>query len=179
IRLRVLDPDYALLPNRLAQDITLDAASFSQLNPQVTRVFITENEINFLAFPQVKGGMVIFGAGYGFDMLRGADWLNRCQIFYWGDIDTHGFAILNQLRAQFGHVQSLLMDRATLLAFASLWGEEASQTLPDLPGLNAAESALYNDLRDNRIRKNLRLEQERIAYGWVVAALSVIAYQPS
>ena len=37
------------------------------------------------------------------------------------------------------------------------------------------EHALYDDLRDNRIRKNLRLEQERVGFGWVMAALSRLA----
>jgi hypothetical protein len=174
IRFRVLDPERALLPGALVQDITLDAESFARLGPNVARVFITENEINFLAFPQVKDSLVIFGAGYGFEMLSKAEWLSRCRIYYWGDIDTHGFAILDQLRSQFDHVESFLMDRNTLLAFEALWGEEEKQTLRDLPRLNLEERALYDDLRDNRIRKNLRLEQERIGFGWVESALSAL-----
>ncbi len=174
IRFRVLDAEHALLPGDLVQDITLDADSFARLDPNVTRVFITENEINFLAFPEVKDSLVIFGAGYGFEMLSEAEWLLRCRIYYWGDIDTHGFAILNQLRRQFDHVESVLMDRNTLLAFEAHWGEEKKQELRDLPWLNPEERALYDDLRDNRIRKNLRLEQERIGFGWVEAALSAL-----
>jgi hypothetical protein len=175
IRFRILDPNHALLPGTDVQgDITLDADSFARLDPNVARVFITENEINFLAFPQVKDSLVIFGAGYGFEMLSKAKWLSRCCIYYWGDIDTHGFAILDQLRSQFDHVVSFLMDRATLLAFETLWGEEEKQTLRDLPKLNPGERALYDDLRDNRIRKNLRLEQERIGFGWVESALSAL-----
>ena len=174
IRFRVLDPDHALLPGGLIQDITLDAESFARLDYNVSRVFITENEINFLAFPQVKDSLVIFGAGYGFEMLRKAEWLARCRIHYWGDIDTHGFAILDQIRSQFEHVASFLMDRTTLLAFESQWGEEEKQTLRDLPKLNPEEMALYDDLRDNRIRRNLRLEQERIGFGWVESALSAL-----
>jgi hypothetical protein len=174
IRFRVLDPDLALLPGRLDQDITLDAESFARLDPHVARVFITENEINFLAFPQVKSSWVIFGSGYGFEMLRQAAWLARCRVHYWGDIDTHGFAILDQLRSQFDHVESFLMDRTTLLAFETLWGEEDKQTLRDLPRLNPEERALYDDLRDNRIRKNLRLEQEKIGFGWVESELSAL-----
>ncbi|MFC3107193.1 DUF3322 domain-containing protein [Undibacterium arcticum] len=174
IRFRVLDPKHALLHGALVQDVTLDAESFAQLDPNVTRVFITENEINFLAFPQVKDSLLIFGAGYGFEMLSRAEWLSRCRIHYWGDIDTHGFAILDQLRSQFDHVESFLMDRNTLLAFETLWGEEEKQTLRDLPWLNAEETVLYDDLRDNRIRKNLRLEQERIGFGWVKSALSTL-----
>lgn len=173
VRFRMLDQEHALLSGTVAQDITLDAESFTRLNPHVTRVFITENEINFLAFPQVKNSLVIFGAGYGFEMLRQAAWLTRCRIHYWGDIDTHGFAILDQLRSHFDHVESFLMDRNTLLAFATLWGEEVDQELRDLFRLKPEEKALYNDLRDNRIRKNLRLEQERIGFNWVQAALAV------
>lgn len=173
IRFRVLDSEHALLPGDLVQDITLDAESFARLDFKISRVFITENEINFLTFPQVKDSLVIFGAGYGFEMLRKAEWLSRCRVHYWGDIDTHGFAILDQLRSQFDHVESFLMDRTTLLAFESLWGGEDKQTLRDLPRLNPEEMALYNDLRDNRIRKNLRLEQERIGFGWVESALAL------
>lgn len=174
IRFRILDPEQTLLPGTRVQDITLDSESFVLLNPSITRVFITENEINFLAFPQVKDSMVIFGAGYGFDMLTKAEWLARCRIHYWGDIDTHGFAILDQLRCRFDHVESFLMDRKTLLTFTSQWGKEIKQTLRDLLRLSPEERALYDDLRDNRICLNLRLEQERIGFSWVESALSAL-----
>ena len=162
IRFRLLDPH--AIPATVGQDITLDAPSFASLNPMISRVFITENEINFLAFPLIKDSLVIFGAGYGFEMLKQAEWLSCCQIYYWGDIDTHGFAILDQLRNQFSHTESFLMDRATLLKFEPLWDVEEQQTLRDLPRLTPDELFLYNELRDNRIRKNLRLEQERIGF---------------
>jgi hypothetical protein len=178
IRFRVLDPAHAVLPAPTFADITLDAASFAALDCKVSRVFITENEINFLAFPPLKDSLLIFGAGYGFETLRPAAWLARCRIHYWGDIDTHGFAILDQLRGEFAHVESFLMDRATLLAFATQWGTEEQQTRRDLTRLDAAEMALYDDLRDNRIRSNLRLEQERIGFGWVESALASLPEIP-
>ena len=171
IRLRVLDPTHELFPGSGDADITLDAASFARLEPTASRVFITENEINFLAFPQVPDSLLIFGAGYGFEVFGQATWLTRCQVFYWGDIDTHGFAILDQLRTYLPQACSLLMDRATLLAFEAQWGVEDKQTLRDLPRLNVEECALYDDLRDNRLSSNLRLEQERIGFGWIEAAL--------
>ncbi len=172
IRFRILAPEVGSLPWPRGADITLDAASFSRLDPKISQIFITENEINFLAFPPVKDSLVIFGAGYGFEMLRNIEWLQQCRIHYWGDIDTHGFAILDQLRSQFNHVESFLMDQTTLLAFESQWGKEEKQTLRDLPNLTLDETMVYDDLRDNRIRKNLRLEQERIGFEWVVSALS-------
>ena len=172
IRLRLLDPVHALWPGAGDADIALDDANFARLAPRVTRVFITENEINYLAFPALPDSLLIFGAGYGFEVLAQAGWLMSCQVFYWGDIDTHGFAILDQLRAHLPHVRSLLMDRATLLAFEAQWGKEEKQTLRDLPRLNPEERALYDELRDNRLRPNLRLEQERIGFSRVEAVLA-------
>jgi hypothetical protein len=172
IRFRILDPRHALLPGGEIHDLTLDAPSFAALDCRVPRVLITENAINFLALPPMQDTMVVFGAGYGFDTLGRTPWLADRRIHYWGDIDTHGFAILDQLRGQLGQVQSFLMDRATLLAFEAHWGTEERPTLRDLPRLTAQEGALYDDLRDNRIRKNLRLEQERIGFDWVTAALA-------
>ncbi|MCZ4314073.1 DUF3322 domain-containing protein [Comamonadaceae bacterium G21597-S1] len=171
IRLRVLDPLVTTLPGIDCPDLTLDAASFSCLRLELQRVFITENEINFLAFPPMPRSAVIFGAGYGWDALAGARWLEACQLHYWGDIDTHGFAILNQLRSRFGKVQSFLMDRATLMAHEALWGNEDKPTLSELPRLSPDERALYDELRDNRIRKGLRLEQELVGYEWLCNAL--------
>lgn len=172
IRLRWLDPACSPFPSIAAADLTLDATSFAQLNPAVDRVFITENEINFLAFPPLRNALLIFGAGYGFSVLANASWLHDCKIHYWGDIDTHGFAILDELRSHFPQVQSLLMDRATLLSGWALWTEEAMPLKRDLPRLTPDEEALYNDLRDQRLGKNLRLEQERIPFQQVAMALN-------
>lgn len=175
VRFRVLDSSVAVLPGIAQPDITLDANSFASLDMAVHRVFITENETNFLAFPTVPHAIVVFGAGYGWDALAKAEWLRCCHLYYWGDIDTHGFAILDQLRSRFEHVESLLMDRPTLMAHEILWGEECDQVVRDLPRLTEMEHALFDDLRDNRIRRSLRLEQEMIAFGKVKAALANIA----
>jgi hypothetical protein len=172
IRFRMLDAAHALLPGGGDQDITVDATTFASLNPKVTRVFITENEINFLSFPQIKDSMVIFGSGYGFEALEQADWLFHCQIHYWGDIDTHGFAILSSARARFPHIQSLLMDEQTLLAHSQLVGvEDTPHRLDVLPNLTAAEQALYRGLREHRWHQNLRLEQEHISWAYASAAI--------
>ncbi len=172
IRFRLLDPALPGLPGSQAvpdalPDITLDASSFAALALPVERVFVTENEINFLAFPAVAGSIVVFGAGYGWEALARAAWLHRCQLLYWGDIDTHGFAILDQLRASFPNAQSFLMDRETLLAHRPHWGEEPEPALHDLPRLSAREAALYDELRSGRLQPRLRLEQERVGYGWL------------
>jgi hypothetical protein len=179
IRLRWLGAEAVLLPTAGEQDVALTQADFERLALPVRRVFITENEVNFLAFPAMADSLVIFGAGYGFEVLTGARWLHSCRVYYWGDIDTHGFAILDQLRTQLPQVQSLLMDRETLMAHTGQWGQEPLPVLRDLPRLNTKEQALFDDLRYRRLgdapsTRHVRLEQERIAFGWVqqvVAAL--------
>lgn len=167
IRFRLLDPRIRTLAGTTCPDITLDNDNFSKLSLDVQRVIITENEINFLALPELRGSMAIFGAGYGWNALAKAQWLTRCEIYYWGDIDTHGFAILNQLRGHFGHVKSLMMDRATLEAHAALWGKEDKPQSAELSLLTSEERDLYDDLRFNYLREGLRLEQEHIGFDWV------------
>jgi hypothetical protein len=172
VRFRVLDPALSLLPGVTNGDITLDVDSFRALRCGATRIFITENETNFLAFPVVSGSLVLFGAGYGFEALNDNTWLQQCRLYYWGDIDTHGFAILDQLRARFPDVQSFLMDRATLMAFESVWGREDNPLTRDLLRLRAEERSVYDDLRNQRIRANLRLEQEFIGFDRVRSVLA-------
>ena len=117
---------------------------------------------------------MVFGLGYGLDSLKSAGWLNGTTIHYWGDIDSHGFAMLDQLRSYFPHTRSLLMDRATLLAREALWGREPTPTRKPLARLSAAEQALYQDLCLDHIAPSLRLEQERIGFTHVLEALSVL-----
>ena len=174
VRFRILDPKLALLSTETDQDITVTQATFARLELPVTKVFITENEINFLAFPLVPEAMVIFGAGYGFENLTEVHWLRERQIHYWGDIDTHGFAILNQLRAFFPHAASLLMDLETLMEHQELWGTEPSPETSTLTRLTPEESAIYDQLRQNDLGHQIRLEQERIGFEWLVDALGAL-----
>ena len=171
IRFRVLDSKVQLLPVGTDQDITLTQTAFASLNLPIAHVFITENEVNFLAFPDISNAIVIFGAGYGFENLAVASWLHEKNIYYWGDIDTHGFAILNQLRSFFPTTLSLLMDQRTLLKHRSLWGVEEQQKTRELSHLTPEEYILYDQLRQQHWGEGVRLEQERIGFHWLQDAL--------
>lgn len=175
IRFRVLDAAVVAIPGTRTADIALDAGNFAAMQLPVRRVVMTENEVNFLALPPLDASIAIFGAGYGWEALGKARWLDACEIHYWGDIDTHGFAILDGLRARFPHARSLLMDRETLLAHADHWAQESDPVRHELSRLNAEERAIYDDLRHDRLAARLRLEQERIGYEWVRVRLSNLA----
>lgn len=172
VRIRWLDPNASGWISGGDGDYTVSQVAFARMKPSIEHVFIVENEVNFLSFPAVANSLLVFGAGYGFEALAGADWLINCKLHYWGDIDTHGFAILDQLRGHYPHAMSFLMDRQTLLAHQAQWGVESQPTLRDLGRLNPDEGALYDDLRWGRLcAQPVRLEQERIDFGRVVSAV--------
>lgn len=171
IRFRILDPDYYV--NGLS-DLMVPVSQFAALKTDVRHVFITENEINGLAWPHAASGMVIFGGGYAIDRLGEIGWLHGRDLVYWGDIDTHGFAILDRLRASLPQARSILMDAATLERHRPLWGREDDDKrhVGQLTRLNAAEQALFEAIRDNVVGERVRMEQERLEFGWVEQAVA-------
>jgi len=171
VRFRFLDPELNLLG---LTDIEADAAELARYPLPVDRVFIVENEVNFLAFPPAPRALVIWGGGYSIDRIRGAAWLGSRDLIYWGDIDTHGFGILDRLRSMFPSARSFLMDRETFVGHQSLWVVEPKPRNDQLSRLTPSESALYDDVRHDRIGEHRRLEQERIRYGCVVDAVKLI-----
>lgn len=169
VRFRVLDPSIPVLGD--ARDITVTASAFVSLRLPVTRVIITENLVNFLALPERAGTLAIFGKGYGFSSLRDAHWLRDCEVLYWGDLDTHGFGILAQLRAVHPQVSSVLMDEETLLAHGAAWSQESSPSRAVLARLTPEEARVYEALRDGDYGDRVRLEQELIQWEWALIKL--------
>ena len=169
VRFRMLDPEVPLLGE--ARDVTVTAGAFGALNLSVTTVIVTENLVNFLAVPEQPRTLAIYGGGYGFSSLRDARWLADCQVLYWGDLDTHGFRILDELRAVHPHVASVLMDEATLLAHKEVWGSEPSPSRATLTRLTAEEAAVYQALGNDSYGPAVRLEQELIRWDWVLERL--------
>lgn len=120
IRFRLLDPAFYL---HGLSDLQIPAEDFARLELPVEHIFITENDINGLAFPDEPSSLVIFGLGYGLNILKNMAWLAATDIHYWGDIDTHGFAMLDQLRSYHPHVRSLLMDRTNTAGSRATLGQ--------------------------------------------------------
>ena len=137
-----------------------------------TRVYVVENEITYLAFPLPPDAIVIFGGGYAVQILESLDWLARLDLVYWGDLDTHGFAILNRLRRRFPNARSLLMDGDTLLAHQAQWVTEPTPTAVVLSQLTPEEQALYGALCAGVFGPAVRLEQERISFAVITQALA-------
>ncbi len=172
IRFRVLDSRIAIAS---LSDLTIPASDFAALNIAARHIFITENEINGLAFPDFAEAIVVFGLGYGVELLHAASWMSGRHIYYWGDIDTHGFAMLDRLRGGFPNARSLLMNRETLMAHRSLWGREDVPCRAALSRLEQDERMLFDDLVSDRLGENVRLEQERVSYAFLERGLKTIS----
>jgi len=167
IRLRLLDQ--SLYPAPYLSDISLPLSQLSQWKIPCWRVFITENKTNGLSFPEMQDSLVIFGLGYGVDQLAELAWLSDCEIYYWGDLDTHGFSILSRLRHYFPKTRSLMMDENTLNQYADLCVSEPknARCQHQLNYLNDTEQQLYQRLQQT----HQRLEQERLPMTYVKSRL--------
>jgi hypothetical protein len=170
IRLRILDQGLAV---RGLMDLSLPMADAAKFEFGAGTIFITKNKINGLSFPPVKGALIIFGLGYGIKMLSKIAWLNDAAIYYWGDIDTHGFAILSRLRGYFPQTRSLLMDQKTFFNHRALWGNEpkTKRFNGNLIHLTEEETLVFYGLKKNQWGQCLRLEQEHISYSKLLEAL--------
>jgi hypothetical protein len=174
IRMRILDPD---LRSRLSGlgDISAPLEEIAGLGITPTLAFIVENIQTGLAFNDLRNSVVIMGLGYGVDVLGRIPWLHHTRCIYWGDIDTHGFAILNRARSYLRCLETVLMDEATLLSHRELWVEEKDQhASTELPFLTSTELMLFRSLKNNIWGQQVRLEQERIRWDEAWNALQMV-----
>lgn len=171
LRLRSLDPDRPL-PGGY-EEITVRRDELAARPPEHGTFYIVENEITYLAFPPVTDAVTLLGSGYAVSAVQALRWLGRRDLTYWGDIDTHGFAILDRLRQHFPDVRSLLMDRATLLAHEGQWVREPKPVVARLDHLHPDEAELYRDLVEDTLGPSVRLEQERISYSALEHAVRI------
>lgn len=169
------DPAVLGFPRRVTE-ATLRAAELDLLPVAPRRALIVENEVTYLSVPVPPGCVALWGRGYDAREASSLRWLSGAEVWYWGDLDTHGFGILNRVRAHLPQVRSILMDRETLLAHEERWGVEDTPTASDLSRLDDAERALFADLVTDRYGRSVRLEQERIDWAWALGRLAVAGW---
>lgn len=150
--------------------VRVDELAALALTPRTALVI--ENEITYLSVPVPKDGVVIWGKGFEVDRVGRMPWLADADVGYWGDLDTHGFAILDRLRAGLPQTRSVLMDRGTLLAHRDRWVREDRPASSLLTRLTPDEQDLYADLVADRLGERVRLEQERIDWAWAEQRLA-------
>jgi hypothetical protein len=161
------------LPDPLTE-LAARSEELAQLRVELRTAVIVENEISYLSIDIPEDGVVIWGKGFEVDNVGRLRWLAEADVHYWGDIDTHGFAILDRLRAWLPRARSVLMDRETLLAHRDRWVSEDRPTTSTLTRLTPDEHDLYVELVEDGLGERVRLEQERIDWRWVEQRLLVV-----
>lgn len=159
------------LPAALTE-LAVRCGELAQLQLPARVAIIVENEISYLSVDVPDDGIVFWGRGFEVDNVGRLPWLADADVHYWGDIDTHGLAILDRLRAWLPQTRSVLMGRETLLAHRDRWVTEDRPARSALTRLTADEQELYADLVEGVFGERVRLEQERVDWGWVEATLS-------
>jgi len=173
LRMRVLCPRLRARVGGLC-DMEVPIAELAKLQLEPSISLVVENLNTGIALPDIDGAVAFMGLGLAVDQLNAIGWLRSAsRHLYWGDLDTHGFAILARARRRFPNTVSVLMDEDTLLAHRKLWVQEPTPCRVEGPeGLSVAELGVYEGLRANRWGDRVRLEQERIAWPAALEAIS-------
>jgi hypothetical protein len=172
VRLRVLCPELRRYVGNVC-DIEAPLSDVAQMPLRPSRVLIVENQETALAFPDVADTVVFFKLGLAVGALKEVRWVTEAQrLVYWGDIDTHGYVILDRARRLLPTITSVLMDAATLEAARHLCVSEPTQArLPDAPTLQPHELEVAEGLLSHRWGQQLRLEQERLHWPKALATV--------
>ena len=146
--------------------VKLTPEALAQTAPEGPFVLIIENEQTALSL-DLGNVPIFFGLGYGVTLLASLPWMKEKRILYFGDLDTHGLAILAECRRLFLQTESVLTDLATFERFRALAVPEPKQAALPTDRLTTEE----RDLGERLLAEGLRLEQERIPLETVREAL--------
>ncbi|WP_082493192.1 Wadjet anti-phage system protein JetD domain-containing protein [Acidovorax sp. Leaf160] len=171
VRIRLLCPTLRSLVGGLG-DIEAPVGELGRLPISPAAVVIVENLETGLALPDVANTVLVMKLGNAVSALGALPWLQSADVVYWGDIDSHGFAILDRARKAAPQIRSVLMDEATLLAHRSLWVQESALCANGaFERLTAEEKSIYEHLRAGTWGGRVRLEQERLEWCAALATL--------
>lgn len=169
IRFKILDLEISQRFFSGLNDIAIPISQFETLSLPIRKVLVVENKTTLyttLTLPKMDKAIAIFGSGYKISDLKNASWLADKEIYYWGDIDTHGFDILSQIRGYFKETKSIMMDVETLNFFREDWGKGEPIKKNSLPNLTPEEEGLFKFVRADNVN-TIRLEQEKIPFDYV------------
>ena len=159
VRFRILDKSICQQCFDGAEDLSIPINQFQLINLPICTVYIVENKMNMLTFPYIENSIVIWGHGFGVDVMKDVEWMKTKKIYYWGDLDAHGFQILSEIRTHFSQVKSFLMDRDTFDKYFQ--GDKGTETNVEKElFLTQEELEMFRYLKES----NSRLEQEKIPF---------------
>ncbi len=162
IRIRYLDPKIS--PFKEISYLTFTRSELKHYQPSCDYIFVVENKMNFLTLPFIENSISIWsGGGFSISLIQNIEWIKDKTIFYWGDLDEHGFEILNQFKTFFPKTRSILMEKSLLTQHKIYITEGKQSKAVQLPALDSNETEVFELIRES----NIRLEQEKIPQDFV------------
>jgi hypothetical protein len=174
IRFRLLDPDLTTCLRVDYRDLAVPSGTFQALGWSGISVVVTENKMNFLTLPELRNTIGVWGGGNAAQLLTSAEWLSRCELLYWGDIDIHGFHIVSRLRGCFSQLRTTMMDLHTIETWQHLLTPAKEASYEEVLMLTEREFAAYELVRG----KGMLLEQERIPQWYASQQLTTCVSHP-
>ena len=172
LHLLVLCPDLRATVGGL-RDVVAPIDELAKLSFNPVRVLISENKDTGLSLPDIPGTVAFIKLGNAVSLLGQLPWVKELPVLYWGDVDTYGFSILAQARKTLGDVRSMMMDLETLEKHRDRLVDERQQaTNVNHALLTTQELEIYQGLLDTTWWKQMRLEQERLDWSYVLARIS-------
>jgi hypothetical protein len=162
IRFRALDRKLVGQSKLPFTDFAIPLDEACRVSIVAMNILVVENETTFLTLPSVADTLALLGAGDAVSLFRQMDWLGRSRIFYWGDMDTHGFEALSILRKHHVQTESLMMDVETYEHFRQFTKKAAPYMSNSELLLSEAENKLFKMLE----MECKLLEQERITLSY-------------
>jgi hypothetical protein len=167
IRFRFLDAGIAKSAGLPFCDFAIPLEKAEQLHLPASNIVIVENEMTFLTLPPLPKTVALFGGGDAVSHLCRLSWLAKTRLFYWGDMDTHGFESLSILRSRNPHAESVMMDNETFIQFTNFSTKAAAFSSRDELKLSDSERQLFDVLN----KSERLLEQERIPLAYATQQL--------
>jgi len=156
------------------RDIEAPVEELATLALSPRAIIVVENKDTGLCLPDISGAVAVIKLGNAVSLVQRLPWLRELPVLYWGDVDTHGFAILAQARKTLGNVRSVLMDEQTVRDHLDRLVDEPMHTRRlDRELLHAGELQVYERLLSGDWGASVRLEQERLT--WPTALEQVLS----
>ena len=137
---------------------------------KIKNVIIIENEMVYLTMPEFPDSICVWGQGYKVNILSQVEWFKSKSLFYFGDLDEHGFDILSTYRSHFPDVKSFCMSEKVLQDYSHFRVEVKTRMEGHLAGLRVPENLTEDEkvvfMALRKSKKN-RLEQERISVEYI------------
>lgn len=124
---------------------------------EAQHVFIVQDKMDFLRFPEMEHSLAIYGEVTALENLPDITWLRDKQLYFWGNIAAASFEQLAQLRQHFPNIQPFLMDKKTWEAYQHLAIKDKVFS-KDIRLLRAEEYDLFLDLKEQKVK----LEQKHV-----------------